>query len=298
MSRLLLCIFAMALSACQGVPHPPTDRIEVKHMRVDGTDLAYVEEGNGTTIVMVHGAVGDWRTWEAERPYLATKYHYVAYSRRYHFPNVWVDDGQNYWVMQHVEDLAALIRALNAGPVHLVGGSYGGAVAGRLTLKYPDLVRSLVMSEPSIIRAATLKDQGAWDAFVAGFNASKAASRAGNVRESAVLFFDAVSDEQGAYDRAPPMRQQRWMDNANTIAPFFAEPAAPPVTCAQLRTIRVPVMVMQGERSRALSQSNETLLSCLPEGTAIVVVPEAPHMWYPVNPQAGAKAILAFIDQH
>ena len=88
------------------------------------------------------------------------------------------------------------------------------------------------------------------------------------------------------------------MDNARTIALLFAEPDAPPVTCAQLREIKVPVMVMRGERSRALSQSNETLLSCLREGAANVVVPDAPHMWYPVNPDAGAKAILSFIDQH
>src|SRR5207302_9857349 len=135
--KLLLCIFAMALSACVHVPPPTTDAMEVKHILVNGIDLAYVEDGIGTTILMVHGAVGDWRTWEAERPYLATKYHYIAYSRRYHYPNIWVDGGQNCSVMQHVEDLAALIRGLNAGPVHLAGGSYGGQVAGRLTLKYP-----------------------------------------------------------------------------------------------------------------------------------------------------------------
>jgi pimeloyl-ACP methyl ester carboxylesterase len=30
-----------------------------------------------------------------------------------------------YTLEQHVEDLAAFIRALDVGPVHLVGGSYG-----------------------------------------------------------------------------------------------------------------------------------------------------------------------------
>ena len=35
---------------------------------------------------------------------------------------------------EHVEDVAAFIRTLNAGKVHLVGNSYGGRVVGYVAL--------------------------------------------------------------------------------------------------------------------------------------------------------------------
>jgi hypothetical protein len=40
------------------------------------------------------------------------------------------------------------------------------------------------------------------------------------------------------------------------------------------------------------------LQNLLPPATQTAVVPDAPHLWYPFNPQAGAKAILQFIDRH
>ena len=68
----------------------------VKQMRVNGVDLAYVEEGKGATVVFVHPTAGDWRDWEGLRPLVAQEYHFVSLSLRYHYPNVWVDDGKNH----------------------------------------------------------------------------------------------------------------------------------------------------------------------------------------------------------
>jgi hypothetical protein len=33
--------------------------------RVNGTDMAYLEVGQGSPLVCVHGALGDFRTWSA-----------------------------------------------------------------------------------------------------------------------------------------------------------------------------------------------------------------------------------------
>ena len=69
---------------------------QVKQKRVNGVNLAFVEAGKGQTVVFVHGANGDWRTWDSLRSYIAEKYHYVALSRRYHQPNPWPSDGTDY----------------------------------------------------------------------------------------------------------------------------------------------------------------------------------------------------------
>lgn len=62
-----------------------------------------------------------------------------------------VPEGADYAMAQHVDDLGALLRALDAVPAHLVGHSYGAFACLLLALREPRMVRSLVISEPPII---------------------------------------------------------------------------------------------------------------------------------------------------
>jgi len=102
-----------------------------------------------------------------------------------------------------------------------------------------------------------------------------------------------------AFRKAPLATQQRVRDNARTLSPYWARPTTLPTTCEQLGSLKVPPLVVSGEKTRAnFRYGNETLLGCLPNNTATVVIPGAPHMWYEANPDAGARAILAFISQH
>ncbi len=49
-------------------------------------------------------------------------------------------------------DLAVLLKALGAYPAHVVGHSYGAYTALILAMKHPELVRSLVLAEPPLLR--------------------------------------------------------------------------------------------------------------------------------------------------
>src|SRR5262249_58156157 len=60
----------------------------------------------------------------------------------------WAPD---YSAMTDAEDLAALIRKLQVGPARIVGHSYGAYAALFLAAKYPELVRSMVLSEPPLL---------------------------------------------------------------------------------------------------------------------------------------------------
>lgn len=62
-----------------------------------------------------------------------------------------------------VEDAAALIEALDRGPVHVYGFSYGGLLAQALALRHPRLVRSLAL-------ANTLHSPEMWQANHANIN--------------------------------------------------------------------------------------------------------------------------------
>ena len=167
MNRLLaaIALLALSLAGCQSVVQRPPESMVVKQMSVNGTKLTYVEQGKGDTVVFVHGAFGDWRNWEGIRPSIAKKYHFVSLSLRYHYPNEWTDDGKNYSLMQHVEDVAAFIRALEVGKVHLVGNSMGSRIIGYLALKYPELLRSVAIGDPFIIAPTSAEAKTAIAAF-------------------------------------------------------------------------------------------------------------------------------------
>jgi esterase len=294
-------LLGLLFAGCSSIAHPPTEAMQVKQMRVNGVDLAYVDEGKGETVVFVHATDGDWRDWEGLRPLVAEKYHFVSLSLRYHYPNAWVDDGKNYSMAQHVEDVAAFIRALNVGKVHLVGNSYGGRLVGYAALKYPELLRSAVLGEPpGIIAPTSVEGKAAAAAIQRDQAKARAAATAGDAKQAAMLLWAAVLDDPDAFQKASPVQQQRWLDNANTLAPSFADAGrAFSVTCEQLGALKVTALVMRGEQTRAnFRYGNEMLVSCLPKGTATAVVPNAPHNWFAANPTAAAKAILAFVAQH
>jgi pimeloyl-ACP methyl ester carboxylesterase len=138
------------LLSCLLVPASAMSGPSTKEVEVNGVRLPYVEQGSGEPIVFIHGAISNLRAWEPIRDEIARKYRFVAYTQRYFGIGAWKDDGKQFGVVNHASDLAKLITALNTGPVHLVGWSYGGAVATEAALKNPSLVRSLILYEPAV----------------------------------------------------------------------------------------------------------------------------------------------------
>ena len=293
-----VALIVALLGGCQDLKPASIDALEVKTMRVNGTDLAYVEEGRGETVVFVHGAMGDWRTWDSIRPYVSPHYRYVAYSYRYHYPNKWADDALSYNFNQHVSDLAAFIKALNVGRVHVVGSSYGGRVAGILTLRHPELVRSVVLGEPSLASPTSEEGKAAAAAIGKLIGRSVQAAKAGDSRQSLVYLVNTVLGSEDGWASLSSARQQRFLDNAQTMKPLWSNPTSAPVVCSELAQIKIPVLVVRGAQTLAILRfGHEALLACLPSGSQSAVIPDARHTWAPDNPPEAAKVILNFLSK-
>jgi len=129
-----------------------TAQTSVKKVRVNGADLHYVEQGTGVAVIFVHGGLDDYRAWQPQMQAFSQRYHTVAYSRRYNYPNNRVVPRSDYSAIVDADDLAALIKKLRLGPANIVGVSYGAYVGLFLAARHPDLVRSMVLSEPPLLR--------------------------------------------------------------------------------------------------------------------------------------------------
>ena len=116
---------------------------------VNGVDLAYVEQGGGEPVLFVHGGSGDYRVWGQQMDAFGAGYRVIALSCRGSWPHAKLRPDETLTLDTFVDDLAGFIRALDAGPVNLIGHSSPGGFAGLcLALRHPSLPRTLVLLEP------------------------------------------------------------------------------------------------------------------------------------------------------
>ncbi len=146
------CGWVVAAIGAAAVALSAQDAGTVRRMTVQGTELAWVEQGSGTPVVFVHGSGADLRTWGYQMgPVAQASFRAVAYSRRFHHPNAPPAEADAYRAALHAADLAAFIESLHAGAVHIVASSYGGVVALLAARDRPVLIRTLVLTEPAML---------------------------------------------------------------------------------------------------------------------------------------------------
>jgi pimeloyl-ACP methyl ester carboxylesterase len=269
-------------------------------LRVNGVDLAYIDQGTGAPVVFVHGAWMDLRYWEPQRQAIATQYRFIAYTLRYHGTPPWPDAGQHYSVATHIADLVDFIRWLHAGPVHLVGLSSGGRLVTLVALQYPDLVRSLTLAEPAMaeLLADLPEAKAAREELSQALESIRTAANAGEAVQAAKLFFEWGNNQgAGTFDTQPEAFRQMTLDNARTVRLQLPAPRPPAISCATLGGLKIPTLVVGGEHSRRHSSlGNEVLVQRIP-GSRLVVIPKATHLMTHQNPAAFNEALLHFLAQ-
>lgn len=275
-----------------------TDQPTIKQLTVDGVELTYQEQGQGETVVLVHGAFSDRRVLESQRTAVAQGYRFIAPNLRYHGNAPWPDEGANYSTATHVSDVAALVQHLDVGPVHVVGWSYGSEIALSLAVQNPEHIRSLFLydlpTQSIVNNPADIETLGEeWG----GLGPAVAASQAGDQRKAVQLFAGWVN-EQPFNAINPWWLRTVFLENSRTLPLLFSAPAGPPVTCAQLGQIDVPVTVAKGEDTRpAFAISTDAAHSCFPN-SQLAVIPNARHLGPAQNPAAFNPVLLNHLERN
>ena len=115
------------------------------YLPVNGLDMYYEIHGDGSPLVLFHGAMGTIDSCFADLlPALAATRRVVAVELQGHGHTADVDRPLSY--RQMAADAAALLDALGIGIADLVGYSLGGAVALQLAMQRPGMVRRLVFA--------------------------------------------------------------------------------------------------------------------------------------------------------
>ncbi len=275
--------------------HPPPS---LRHADVRGARLRHVDEGTGPLVVFVHGAMGDHRVWEGQRPaVVAAGWRYVALDQRHFGAAEWPAGKPDYSVATHADDLAAFIDGLGAGPAHVVAWSYGGAVALALAVRHRAAVKSLFLCEPALMSIVDdedglrrLRDERE------GLAPAIAASAAGDLHEATRRFAGWVDDEPGGLDRMPAAQRAIFEDNARTVPLHFGAPSGQRIGCADLGRLDLPAEVVQGGRTRPFFRIlAEATVRCIP-GARLSVIEGVRHLAPLEDPAAFNRALLRFLD--
>lgn len=226
--------------------------LPVHYVGVGDTRLAYVEQGHGEPIVLVHGGMQDYRLWQEHISTLSKTHRVIAYSRRNHFPNpVSVDGWPDTAADLHADDLYRLITALRLGRVHLVAHSSGAFAALFFAAQHPELVRSLAVNEPPAgsLLAGTPDGPEVIGAFNLRLAPSRAAFKNGDLVAGVRLFTDAVSGE-GAFETRDQGNREMLLDNAIAHqADAVSSRPRPVFTCDMARRITAPTLISNGDRT-------------------------------------------------
>jgi pimeloyl-ACP methyl ester carboxylesterase len=105
--------------------------------------MYYRRYGAGEPVMLLHGGFMFAEAWAGQFPGLSRHRLLIAPDSRGHGRTTLGTRELTY--RQMAEDFAALIEALELGPVHVVGSSDGGTTALALAMRRPELVRGLVL---------------------------------------------------------------------------------------------------------------------------------------------------------
>jgi pimeloyl-ACP methyl ester carboxylesterase len=267
----------------------------MQSLRVNGTDMAYLEAGHGPPLVCVHGALGDFRTWSAVLGPLSKKHRVIAVSLRHFFPEHWDGVGETYSIAQHVADLIAFIEQLDVKPVDLMGHSRGGHISFRLAQRRPDLLRKLVLVEPGGELDASLDPaaQPGASQFTGGFAAAAGRISAGDIDGGMKFFFDTVEGD-GAWARLPEAPRQHLRDNATTLIGQVRD-KRPPYSRLDAEQIRMPTLFIGGADTKGLlPQVLHALAAHVPDSKR-AMIPGTSHWMFEQAPQRFCEIVLEFL---
>ena len=280
------------------IPASATSAPAVKEVEVNGVVVPYEEEGSGDAIVFVHGGLSGPAVWGPVRAATGKKYRSISYTQRYYGSAPWPDDGKNFNLATHADDLAKLIQSLNAGPAHVVGWSYGGAVAAIAALKNPSVVRSLILYEPalgSVLPADSPEEKTAREDRAKIFGPATAAAKAGDAAQAVRLLYEAIYQlPPGSFEGLPQSTKAGVLENARTRPLSIAAPP-PNVTCDALKAFTRPTLVMWGQKSQAyFALTSEGVANCVP-GAQRVIMQNVNHNGPVRDPDAFSAAVLEFL---
>ena len=246
------------------------------------------EEGQGKTIVLIHGNPYDTRIWKHQIEILKLGYHVVAYDIRgtgqtSNLPNM---------PFSHVSDLEGIFNALGLMDAYLVGLSLGGLIASNFAFEHAHRVKALVLVSSDLAGGPVAED------YVRFLASLKLAMRTGGPEKVTQRYLASpVMKSAMAKPKVAALLQEMLMDAKWDI---FSEHAPSGITRTitrlDLSEIKTPTLVLYGaDDIEKFKQNSKIIASEIPDA-GLVAIPNSGHFPNIENPDYFNSQLIRFFD--
>lgn len=256
--------------------------------------IGLTEEGQGQPVMLLHCSASSSRQWKKLRNGGSERYRFLSLDLTGYGDTALPPDPDGYSIETEVDLVEWAMDGVQE-PIHLVGHSFGGAVALQAALRHPGRVRSVYAYEPVLF--SLLKDAGRdaeWQEICELSHGMRQLVAAGSPSEAMARFVDYWGGA-GAWDAMPPARQAAIAKSAPKLMIEFGTIFRQSRTAGEYASLPMPVRIAAGQASpgtsRAVAQVLETTL-----GTkAVEWVEGAGHMAPVTDPDLVNPGILAYL---
>lgn len=255
------------------------------------------------TVVLLHSSTASARQWLGLMAMLPAHWRAIAVELHGHGAQApWQEPRPLQLADEAALVDAALARAgvsAGAAPVHLVGHSYGGAVALKYATLQPRRVASLAVYEPVLF---------AWlfGTAVRGAAAQAVALAAGEVqRHLAAGDYDAAGRHfidywagPASWQALPAERRAAIAARMPAVAQQFGALFAEPLAAADLSRLALPMQFLSGEQTVASTRQIATYLRRALPYAEHATVPAAGHLGPITHPMEVNRRVWSFLERH
>ncbi len=263
---------------------------DIQQIEVDGLRIMYRQAGSGAPLVLLHGGMEDSRVWRRQFEGLSADFMVLAWDapgcgQSSDIPETWR-------LAQFADALAAWLGALRVQRPHILGFSWGSAVALEFYRRYPGIPASLVLASAYAGWAGSLPAEEV-TARLSGVLAAASTPRAESSELLAGVFSAAATPELLAEMRIITA------GNDGSAHPGGLRAAAFSMAEADLREvlpqIHLPTLLIYGDLDeRAPLTIAEAMHRQIP-GSVLSVIHGAGHMANVEAPAAFNREIRQFL---
>jgi pimeloyl-ACP methyl ester carboxylesterase len=255
-----------------------------------GVRIYWEEQGTGTPVLLIMGLSFTMDMWFRIVPALATKHRVIFFDNR----GVGRSDVPRgpYTMRTLAEDAIAVLNAANVEePVHLIGASMGGMISQELALRYPALIRSLVLA----CTACGPLHRMAWPNFRRSPHPREWLLR-GELRERSLirlLYADGTPEQRIAEDIQlrlvrPPLLSGVLSQFAGIL--IWS-------SYSRLPQIHIPTLVVHGDEDHMLPIANGRMIAQRIPGAEFVQINQAGHVLATDQPEICLREMNRFLEQ-
>jgi pimeloyl-ACP methyl ester carboxylesterase len=246
--------------------------------------MAYYDGGAGETLVLIHGLGANAAGWVEQIEELSTSYRVVAMDLRGHGGSGHRPE-EPATIRAYADDIAALLKGLRVDRAHVCGNSLGGMIVLELYVRWPSLMKSLILVDTTaffpppnmmedFLRFFDHLDMRAWARFM-----TPRLLR----HESLASLEDELVQTMAATSRA--------VYRQGLMAAFQADYRW------MLPSVDIPALILVGDEDQATPIGYSRFLQGQIKGSVIQIVPEAAHLPHRENPRAFNRILRSHLEE-